>query len=97
MLRVYCKSFLTIIYIIYKDILKLLKKIQSDNEEFEFRKYHISLIKNNFITLLIKTTYFYFLNLIILLTNHLKSIISLKASSNVFIINKYVILIKKMN
>ena len=75
----------------------LLKKIQLNNEEFELKKYFISLIKNNFIMLLIKTTYLCLFNLINLLTNYLKSIIDLKASQNVFIINKCIILLKRTN
>ena len=90
-----CKSFLTIIYIIYKFFLILLKKIQSNNERFKFKRYFISLTKNNFITLLIKTIYFNFFNLTNSLTNYLKNIISLKTSQNVFIINKYVTSTKK--
>ena len=97
MLQIYCKSFLTIIYIIYKNILKLSKKIQSNDEGFKFKRYYISLIKNNFITLLIKMIYLYFFNLIISLMNHLKSMINLKTSLNVFIINKCVISIKRIS
>ena len=72
------KSFLTIIYTIYKETLILSKKIQLNNEEFKLKRYFINLIKNNFIILLIKTTYLYFLNLIDSLTNYSKSIINLK-------------------
>ena len=75
----------------------LLKKIQLNNEGFELKKYFISLIKNNFIMLLIKTTYLCFFNLINSLTNYLKSIIDLKASQNVFIINKCMISLKRTN
>ena len=80
MLRIYYKSFLTITYVTYKEILILLKKIQSNNEEFEFKRYLINLIIKKFIMLLIKTTYLCFFNLINLLINYLKSIIDLKAS-----------------
>ena len=80
MLRIYYKSFLMIIYIIYKKTLMLLKKIQSNNKEFELKRYFINLIKNNFIISLIKTIYLYFFNLINLLINYLKNIIDLKAS-----------------
>ena len=84
-----------IIYIIYKDILKLSKKIQLNNDVFKLKKYHINSIKNSDITLSIKTIYLCLFNLINLLMNYLKSIINLKASLNVFIINTYVILIRK--
>ena len=80
MLRIYYKSFLMIIYIIYKKTLILLKKIQSNNKEFELKRYFMNLIKNNFIISLIKTIYLYFFNLINLLINYLKNIIDLKAS-----------------
>ena len=80
MLRIYYKSFLTIIYIIYKEILILSKKIQLNNKRFKLKEYFINLTKNNFIILLIKTTYLYFFNLTNSLTNYLKNIIDLKAS-----------------
>ena len=92
-----CRNFLTITCITYKKTLMLSKKIQLNNEEFEFKRYFISLIENNFIILSIKTIYFNFFNLINLLMNYLKSIISLKTSQNVFIIDKCIILIKKTN